>query len=70
MTKRGKYGPIALYVGGTGEVRFKDVAYADLNARTFEAEKVSNNFRMQRLSEFYYWYSSAIADVNRDGIRM
>ena len=26
----GKYGPIALYVGGTGEARFKDVAYADL----------------------------------------
>ena len=23
----GKFGPIALYVGGTGEVRFKDVAF-------------------------------------------
>ena len=63
----GKYGPIALYVGGSGEARFKDVAYADLNARPFEAEKVSANFRMQRINEFYYSYSSAIADVNRDG---
>ena len=63
----GKYGRIALYVGGTGEVRFKDVAYTDLNARPFEAEKVSNNFRIQRINEFYYSYSSAVADVNRDG---
>ena len=50
----GKYGPIALYVGGTGEARFKDVAYADLNARPFEEEKISSNFRVRRLSEFYY----------------
>jgi hypothetical protein len=63
----GKYGPIALYVGGTGDARFKDVAYADLNARPFEAEKTSPNFRTQRVNEFYYSYSSAIADVNRDG---
>jgi 3-keto-disaccharide hydrolase/FG-GAP-like repeat len=63
----GKYGRVALYVGGTGEARFKDVAYSDLNARPFEAEKVSGNFRMQRLNDFYYSYSSAIADVNRDG---
>ena len=26
----GKFGPVAIYVGGTGEVRFKDVAYRDL----------------------------------------
>jgi hypothetical protein len=63
----GKYGPIALYVGGTGEVRFRDVAYSDLNARPFDAEKTSQNFRTQRINEFYYSYSSAIADVNRDG---
>jgi Domain of Unknown Function (DUF1080)/FG-GAP-like repeat len=63
----GKYGPIALYVGGSGEARFKDVAYADLNARPFEAEKISSNFRVQRINEFYYSYSSAVADVNRDG---
>jgi hypothetical protein len=63
----GKYGPIALYVGGTGEARFKDVAYADLNARPFEEEKISSNFRVRRLSEFYYSYGAAIADINRDG---
>ena len=63
----GKYGPIALYVGGTGEARFKDVAYADLNARPFDEEKVSSNFRVRRLSEFYYWYRAAIADFKHDG---
>jgi hypothetical protein len=63
----GKYGPIALYVGGTGTAHFKDVAYADLNGRRFEAETTSPNFRAQRINEFYYSYSSAIADVNRDG---
>jgi hypothetical protein len=62
----GKYGPIALYVGGTGTARFKDVAYADLNARRFEVEKTSPNFRAQRINELYYSYASAIADVNRD----
>lgn len=63
----GKYGRIALYVGGTGEARFKDVAYSDLNARPFPAEKVSSSFRMHRVNEFYYSYSAAIADINRDG---
>ena len=63
----GAYGPIALYVGGTAPATFRNVAYADLNARPFEVEKTSQNFRVQRLSEFYYSYSSAIADINRDG---
>jgi hypothetical protein len=63
----GKYGPVALYVGGTAPARFKDVAYADLNARSYEAEKVSPNFTVRRLSEFFYGYSAAVADIDRDG---
>ncbi len=63
----GKYGPIALYVGGTAPATFKTLAYADLNSRPFDTEKTSANFRVQRLSEFYYSYSAAIADLNRDG---
>ncbi len=63
----GKYGPIALYVGGTGSVTFKDLAYADLIPRPFAAEKSSPNFRTQRLNDFYYGYSAAVADFNRDG---
>ena len=55
----GRYGPIALYVGGTGEVQFKDVAYKDVAMRTMPKEQVSSRFRMQRLNEFYYAWSEA-----------
>jgi len=64
----GRYGPLALYVGGTSEVRFKDIAYKDLGFRYAPLEKVSPRFRMQRLNEFYYAWSAAVADFNRDGI--
>jgi Domain of Unknown Function (DUF1080)/FG-GAP-like repeat len=64
----GKYGPIALYAGGTAEVRYQNIAYKDLNARQFPREQVSHNFRMQRLSEWYYSYAAAAADLNHDGI--
>ena len=63
----GSYGPIALYVGGTGEVRFKDVKYADLGLKVDEAAKTSSNFRRQMLTGFYYSFSVAAADFNRDG---
>lgn len=63
----GRFGPIALYVGGTGEVRFKDVSYKDLNLKTFVKEQISPHFRMQRLTPFQYSWSEAAADVNRDG---
>jgi hypothetical protein len=63
----GAYGPFALYVGGTGEVRFKDVSYKDLQPRVASPEKVSTRFRMQTLNEFYYSWGPAVADFNRDG---
>jgi hypothetical protein len=64
----GTYGPIALYVGGTGEVRFKDVAYKDLGLRELAAEQVSDNFRKQQISDFYYAWAAAAGDFNRDGV--
>ena len=36
--------------------------------KTIAAEKVSPRFRMQRLNDFYYAWSAAAADFNRDGI--
>ena len=66
-TDYGAYGPFALYVGGTGEVRFKDVSYKDLQPRVAQPEKVSSNFRIQRVNEFYYSWGPAVADFNRDG---
>jgi hypothetical protein len=61
------YGPVALYVGKDCEVRFKNVAYKDLAIRKDLAEEVGSGFRMQRLSPFYYGWSAAAADFNRDG---
>jgi len=63
----GKFGPVALYVGGTGEVRFRDVSYKDVNLKRFGKEEVSSNYRMQRLTPFQYSWAQAVVDVNRDG---
>ncbi|MCC7009513.1 MAG: VCBS repeat-containing protein [Acidobacteria bacterium] len=63
----GAFGPVALYVGGTGEVRYKDVATSDLALKTLPLERVSANFRMQQLHEFYYSWGGAVGDFNRDG---
>ena len=63
----GAFGPFALYAGGAGEVRFKNVAYKDLQPRVAPPEKVSDRFRMQQLNEFYYSWGPAVADFNRDG---
>jgi len=63
----GAFGPFALYVGGTGEVRFKNVSHKDLQPRVAQPEKVSSRFRMQQVNEFYYSWGPAVADFNRDG---
>lgn len=63
----GRFGPIALHVA-SGEARFKNLAYCDLEGKIFPAEQVSSHFRMQRLNEFYYSWSAAAADFNRDGV--
>jgi hypothetical protein len=62
------YGPVALYVGGAGEVRFKKVELRDLGRHEYPKEQISSRFRMQRISEYYYGWSATVADVNRDGI--
>jgi hypothetical protein len=62
------YGPIALYAGGSGEVRFKDLAYKDLGLKVRLPDKTSSNYRKQQLSDFYYSWSSGAADFNHDGV--
>jgi Domain of Unknown Function (DUF1080)/FG-GAP-like repeat len=62
------YGPIALYVGGTGEVRFRNVAYKDLMLKERVAEKTGSDFRKQQLNDFYYSWGADAADFNHDGI--
>ena len=60
--------PSVCNAGGTGEVRYKDVAYKDLLAKELPKEDVSSRFRMQRIDDFYYAWGAAAADFNRDGI--
>ena len=62
------YGQIALYVGGTGEVRFKDFMYRDILNHTWGPEEVGKNFRAVRVDPHYYSWSAAVADFNHDGI--
>lgn len=62
------YGPIALHVAGTGEVRFRDVALKDLNRKTEPAAQVSSHFRMQQLNDFFYSWGATAGDINHDGI--
>ena len=62
------FGSIGLYVGGSGEVRFKDLAYKDLGVKEAPPEQISSRFRMQRLDEFYYSWGVTAADINRDGV--
>jgi hypothetical protein len=62
------FGSIGLYVGGSGEVRFKDLAYKDLGVKEAPPEAISSRFRMQRLDEFYYSWGIAAADINHDGV--
>src|SRR5262249_21288551 len=62
------YGPVALHAGGTGEVRFRDVAIKDLNRKTEPAEQVSSHFHMQQLNDFFYSWGATAGDINHDGI--
>jgi hypothetical protein len=62
------FGPFAFYVGGGGEVRFKDIAYKDLSVKVRLPEKTSSSFRKQRLSDFYYSWGADAADFNHDGV--
>lgn len=44
------------------------MAYKDIVVRVRAPEETSNDFRKQRLSDFYYSWSSAAADFNNDGV--
>jgi hypothetical protein len=63
----GTFGPIAIYVGGSGQAHFRDVSYRDLSLKRMVPEQLSTNFRMLRLTPFYYSFASAAADFDRDG---
>ena len=62
------YGMIGLYVGGTGEARFKDFSYKDILNHTWGTEEVGKNFRAIRVDPHYYSWSTAVADFNHDNV--
>ena len=61
------FGMIALYVGGSGEARYRDVSYQDVGLKRFPVEKTSANFSVRRVNPYFYAFSVAAADMNRDG---
>ena len=61
------FGPFALYVGGGSTARFRAIASKDLGMKSWPKEQVGANFHMQRINEFYYGWSAAVADFNHDG---
>jgi hypothetical protein len=61
------FGSVALFAGGTGEVRYKDVAWKDLNRIVEPKEAISSRYTMQRVSNLYYGWGAATADINHDG---
>nr|WKN34817.1 FG-GAP-like repeat-containing protein [Tunicatimonas sp. TK19036] len=62
------YGPIALYVGGSGEVRYKDIMLKDASVRVTPKEESSPDFTVQCINDMYYSWAANAADFNRDGI--
>jgi hypothetical protein len=61
------FGPFALHVGAGSTAHFRAIAYKDLAMKPWPKEQVGKDFRMQRISEFYYGWSAAAADFNHDG---
>jgi hypothetical protein len=64
----GTFGPVALHVAGSGEVRFKDIAVKDLARRITPPEQVGSRFRAQHFEDFYYGWSAAAGDFTHDGV--
>ena len=61
------FGAIALYAGGSGEVRFKDLAWKDLMRVVTNAEQVSPRYTIRRVNPNYYGWGAITSDVNHDG---
>jgi hypothetical protein len=62
------FGAIALYAGGDGEVRFKDVAWKDITSLVEPREITSPHFTRQLVNQFWYGWGPSVADFNHDGI--
>ena len=59
----GTYGPVALYVGGSGQVQFKDVHIAISMFSKLTRSISSPQFTEQHLNAYYYSWSTAVTDI-------
>ena len=66
--ERDGYGQIGFYVGGSGEVRFKDFMYKDILNHVWAPDETGRNFKQVRIDPHYYSWSTAVADFNHDNI--
>ena len=62
------FGPVALHVAGSGDVKFRDISFQDLIVKREPSEQVSSHFRMQRLNDFFYSWGVTAGDINHDGV--
>ena len=61
------YGAVALYVGGTGEVRIQGLRLEGSDAVVTSPEKVSSRFTIRAFNTAYYGWGATTADINHDG---
>jgi len=62
------FGPVALYIGGEGEVQFKNILLKDISIKETPLEVSAENFNVQRISDMYYSWGADAADFNQDGV--
>ena len=62
------FGPVAIFVGGSGEVRYKDFSWKDLNSINEPGETTSPNYTLQRINSLYYGWGATTGDINHDGV--
>ena len=67
-TNNDGFGPVALYIRGQGEVKFKNIMLKDISQRETPLEKSSERFTVQQISDMYYSWGANAADFNKDGI--
>ena len=48
-------------------MRYRDVAWKDLNWFVQPKEEISPRFTMQQISSLYYGWGATTGDINRDG---
>jgi hypothetical protein len=59
--------PFALYVGGTGSVRFKNVSFKEVSNRAWRSRKSLEPVPDAAGQRVLLFVGSAVADFNRDG---